>query len=329
MTKIRNITFPYPAVLASGADSFFGKEYQQDYPHHSMLKLVPGFSFKNTTFCAKTVTAEMRAGNTKTTDNAATFVEFWPDSVGVTLRSFGKAAAVNAIGLTNPGITNVVQEGFWQQRTEPFMISFMSLKTDVEGIKEEVEVFIYNLSLHMAGFNAPFAIQVNLSCPNTGHDISGYLDNAGFILERLSELQVPLIPKISIGTSWNFVDFLCKTEYVDAICVSNTQSWETFSAEEQKYWFGTTTSPVAKYGGGGVSGRPLLDDILEWLDEYEIRGYTKDIIQSGGITRLEDVDVIAAFKAVKMISIGSVAIVRPWRVQKIIQRINQLLTSKK
>jgi dihydroorotate dehydrogenase len=326
MIKIGNAYFSYAAVHASGAGSFFGHLRPDDYKQHKWFKFFFPKGFKlydKVTFCAKTVTAFSRKGNMLLESNGTSVSKFWPDCVGVTFVSFLRGAMVNAIGLSNMGIEEMFKTGLWQERTEPFMISFMSLATEQQELERELDEFVRVWELYSPGLKTQVALQVNLSCPNTGHNLDTYLESAFYQIERLRELGIPLIPKIGLDTAWEFVDKLCACQDVSALCITNTKPWNSLNKWQRILWFGRLTSPVAKYGGGGVSGKILFKEVHAWIQEYERRGGFLPLIQSGGIINSRDAKKIAVFDSVAMVSIGSVAILRPGRVSKIVRAINE------
>ena len=85
----------------------------------------------------------------------------------------------------------------------------------------------------------------------------------------------------------------------------------------------TESSPLAKYGGGGISGRPLRALVCEWILRLRYAGFTKPINGGGGILSPEDAEHYRQAGA-SSIFLGSVAVLRPWRVRGIIRRANEL-----
>ncbi len=140
-----------------------------------------------------------------------------------------KGLVLNSVSLSGPGAENLLQRGKWQKRTEPFMISFMSIaKTRDERIKEAIK-FIQLILREMKNFQAPFGIQINISCPNTGHSTQDLLLDAFAILEVFSCLRVPLDLKIGVADALEVgIDFVKEIEnsgLCDCLTCSNTISW--------------------------------------------------------------------------------------------------------
>ena len=84
-------------------------------------------------------------------------------------------------------------------------------------------------------------------------------------------------------------------------------------------------SPLAEFGGGGLSGKPLLPIVAEWVASAKKAGITKPIIAGGGILSPNDVNVLKDAGA-SSVSVSSAAILRGWRVNKIIRRANQIFS---
>jgi dihydroorotate dehydrogenase len=111
----------------------------------------------------------------------------------------------------------------------------------------------------------------------------------------------------------------------DALCVSNTLPWG--SLPEYIDWrelFGSEVSPLADIGGGGLSGKPLLWRVIDWLRvaRSERGGIRKPINAGGGILSLRDAQETMRAGA-DSIFLGSIAILRPWRVRGIITHFSQ------
>ena len=173
------------------------------------------------------------------------------------------------------------------------------------------------------GFFAPFGLQINLSCPNTGHDPSELIDESAKVLEIASILGVPLMPKYSVASApIQAIMELNSNLDCDAICVSNTLPFGCKEIDWQKVW-GNKTSPLAKLGGGGLSGKTLRPLVCEWIRRLRETGFTKPINGGGGILCSEDVEDYRAAGA-SSIFLGSVAVLRPWRVKTIINQANSL-----
>ena len=87
--------------------------------------------------------------------------------------------------------------------------------------------------------------------------------------------------------------------------------------------FGSEVSPLAKCGGGGLSGRPLFPLMIDYLSSLRAAGWEKPIIAGGGI--LSQNNVVNAFAhGADAIELGSVSLLKPWRIRSLIQESNHV-----
>lgn len=314
---IRGVDFG-PVWAASGARGFFGEGY---WFHH----LVPGLDWEGSTFVAKTTTLLPRVGNMPLQHDWAPRSLF-PSCVKVYP---WKGHALNAVGLSGPGATSLLNERRWQERAEPFMLSFMAVGQNRDERLEEAKAFSRLLRSRLDWFSAPVGLQVNLSCPNTGHNPSILARES---LEFLDSVRrwlptTPLIAKVNVLFPVELIGGL----EVDAVCVSNTIPWGALP--DRIDWCGLfnvihsppgPVSPLWDLGGGGLSGAPLLPLVAAWIGEVRRAGFTKHVNGCGGILRPDDVDVLVAAGA-DSVSLGSIAMLRGWRLRRTIQRARELL----
>lgn len=162
---------------ASGAVNFFGEGWWYD----KYLNLVPGYSSRGITETGKTVTLESRLGSEKNGESGNMVLndhyqtkKWLPDCVKI---YWLKGLALNAVGLSGPGLAVLLEKGFWQVSSHPFIISLMAtgstkklrlLKMAAMGgmfRKEILKDFPY--SPRWARY---LAFEQNISCPNVQHD---------------------------------------------------------------------------------------------------------------------------------------------------------------
>ncbi len=314
---LRNIIFPC-ALGASGVQGFFGDPYYPEYKHSAILKNVFGDIFKNMGFVAKTATIDLNPGNVRLTGNFR-FKHFLPDAI---IPMPFKGAVLNAVGLSNPGFDNLLSWGIWQHKGEPFMLSFMAIRKTKEERLKEAREFVVLMQKHVRKFMSKWALQVNFSCPNTGHDLKNLIAESDEILNILSELDVPLIPKINPVMTPELAHEMLENEHVDALCFSNSLPWGEFPdmIDWRKYSeHGRSPLALRGYPNGGLSGAPIFPVVRMWLEKFSnINPNTKPIIAGGGVTSRSDVKTLAMFPSISAISIGSAAMVRPWKVKDII-----------
>ena len=294
---------------ASGVQGFFGEGWW----FHNIYKMLwrKQFDFSGMTFVSKTVTLRQRKGNVK---------GFLPSWARI---DFFSGHMLNSMGLPNRGIETIVTENEWQKRTKPFMISIASVEPITEKRLDELSEIILCLKMFQKGFRAPFGLQINLSCPNTGHNLSEVINESEEALIRASFLNVPLMPKYSIASApIQAIMELNKNPFCHGICVSNTLPFGFEGIDWQKVW-GTKVSPLARLGGGGLSGKTLCPLVCEWIVRLRDAGFTKPINGGGGILCAQDVKRYHKAGA-SSVFLGSGAKLRPWRVQEIIRCANSL-----
>ena len=312
--KLRGIDFG-PVWLASGTQGFFGEGY---WFHHLSL----GRALDEATFVAKTVTLNKNKGYMALTDAWQPYALF-PYCIKT---NFFKGITLNAVGLSNYGIEAALETNKWQSRTKPFMLSFMPVSKTKSERLGETKNYVRHLRPHLQTFASLIALQVNLSCPNTGENLKELETEAVEILSILRELNVPLIPKFNVLTSPQTVKRISEETHIDAVCISNTIPYNQLP--EKINWdkmFGKV-SPLHELGGGGLSGTPLFPLVKRWVYSARMKGLELPINAGGGIMHAHQVDELFIAGA-NSISIGTVALLRPWRVGSIIERAHTLKKS--
>lgn len=309
--RLRDIEFG--SVLgASGVQGFFGEGYW----FHKVWRPF-GLDFRDVTFVAKTTTLERRAGNMPLDERVLRPREFYPPCIVV---KPVKAAVLNAVGLSGPGAATLFEKRLWQKRENPFFISFMSVEETKEERLGELLKFVKLFSYHLPHFRTKPGLQLNFSCPNVGLHAEELVAEVGEALTIADHLDVPLMPKFNVLLSVEAAKKIAAHPACDGICVSNTIPWGSLSAIDWVGLFGSRTSPLAHFGGGGLSGKPLLPLLKQWLRRARTVGIEKPISAGGGILSKQDAwDVMLS--GASSISIGSVAILRPWRVRGIVRRV--------
>ena len=306
--KLRGIDFGN-VLGASGVQGFFGEGYWFHHLWHPF-----GLDLDRVTFVSKTATLLPNKGNMILTKNFKP-KEIFPKSIVAKLR---KGSVLNAISLSNPGLGALLKTGRWQNRINPFMISIGSVAEKPRQRLEEIKIMLEAVKVCMSDFSAPFGLQINFSCPITSHDP----DESSKILNMAGTLGIPIIPKYSIAsTSIEAIMELNQHESCDAICVSNSIQFGWPGINWERNW--GKVSPLAKFGGGGLSGKDLRPLVCEWISRLRSAGFTKPINGGGGILNTADVKLYNDAGA-SSIFIGSVAILRPWRVGSIIDQANTL-----
>ena len=317
---LRNVDFGH-VWDASGVRGFFGEGYW----YHAWLKALLGFSFKGATFVGKTTTYNPRGGNMLLASAPRwTPLRLFPDCIAVNWR---KAAAVNSVGLSGPGVAALWKADRWQTRTKPFMLSFMSVAGTREERMAELRLFVDFLLPELHELNTEIGLQLNFSCPNTGHDPAGLINEIDEALTIAANLGVPLVVKLNALTPIPVAVEIGEHPGCDAICVSNTIPWGKHPGIDWKSLFGSDESPLPKkYGGGGLSGASILPIVEDWIRRARAAGFRKPINAGGGITcpadvkRLKDAGADSVF-------LGTIVMLRPWNYRRTVRYANHLFAT--
>lgn len=314
--QLRGIEFG-PIIGASGVNGWFG----EGYPYHRFLKFIPGFSFSGVTFTAKTTTLGPRVGNMPLRSDKLTPREFKPASIMVWP---GAGVALNAVGLSGPGLKYLLSLGRWQKIDKPFFISFMSVGATKEERLAELKEAVSILRAEMPNFKSKFGLQINFSCPNTGHDQRELVGEIQDALKEAAALGVPLVPKLSVVIPPSLAIQILEDPNCDAIAVSNSIPWSDVPDGVRKLFFRSERSPLERFGGGAVSGKYLRPLVTEWISQLRRMGCRKPIIGGGGILHAKDVNEFVEAGA-SAVSPGTIVMLRPWRLSKVIKRAYALL----
>jgi len=313
--KLLDIDFG-PVTDASGVRGFFG----EGYPFHRPLKPF-GLDLSDSTFVSKTATLNRRTGWLLYREDGITPDDLFPQCVIIKWR---KGVVLNAIGLGNLSLLDLLLCRSWQSRIDPFFISLMPLgETPQQRMQEFIEMIVLLVN-QRGSFRAPFGLQINLSCANTGLDTCPLVGEASEFLDVASHHLpgVPLMPKFSAEVSPEAVLPVTRNVNCHAICVSNAVHWGALP--DRIDWhglFGQNLSPLHVYGGGALSGAPLLPIVVDWILKARAIGIDKPINASGGILSVGDAQALFVAGA-DSVALGTVAMLRPWRVRGIIRAVH-------
>jgi dihydroorotate dehydrogenase (NAD+) catalytic subunit len=298
---------------ASGARGFFGEGYW----YQTLWKPL-GLNWTGSTLVLKTTTLKARKGNMPLEPDFGPS-ETFPKCIIVKPL---KGVVLNSVGLSGPGVRGLLP--YWAsfpKSMSPYFVSFMSVDPDLQARIKEARAF-FNIMLdwrEQLGGN--FGLQINLSCPNVGLDPSSLLEEAHTVLTLAARVDVPITVKINALVPVEAAVTISEHKVCDAIVCSNTIPWGKLPEKiDWRGLFGSETSPLAHLGGGGLSGAPLNPIVAEWVHKARMAGLKKPIIAGGGILRPEDADDMLDAGA-DAVELGSVAILRPWRVRDIINRV--------
>ncbi len=306
-----------PVWDGAGTRGFF----REGYWYHP---LVPGLSFKGSAFVAKTVTSYPHDGN------MALAADYTP------LRRFpscivtypGKKMALNAVGLSNPGINAILKTERWQRIRDPFFISYTPVlpKKDARHAGE-VSRFIQSMLVRRCNFRTlNLGLQLNLSCPNAHQNMVELIERAHELLTALGELHLPIVVKLNLLVNPEVAEVIARHPACSGICIANSVPFGEYFPKAWWERFFRGGSPLEHRGftAGGLSGAPLLREVAHWVGEFRRLDASTHVNAGGGILCEDDVDTLVSVGA-SSIFFSSVAMLRPWRVRSIIRRAHELL----
>ena len=328
-------------ILASGTMGFTG----EGYGYHKFILPFAWIAKKCAMFVAKTVTVDAVVGNMPLKDDSSPKA-FRPDCIFIDFIRWVLGGMLNAVGLSNFGVEYYLKLGEWQKRTKPFAISLMLVRGTREERIQEAREFVEIMMRYLDEFGILPILKLNISCPNTSHDIRDLVGEQLEILSILAPLGLEIIVKVNALANIESVREIANHEACNGICVSNTLPWADlpdwikwkvfpeFSENTDSLslvdWFKLRffckdkdflnkikkfkgKSPLAKYGGGGFSGKDMLPIVVAWIARARQAGITKPIIGGGGI--FTPLGVWRMYQAgASAISIGSPLLFRPWMV---------------
>lgn len=322
--SIRIGNFSLRAFIASGAMNFYG----QGWWWHLLLNMMPGFNYNGACIIGKTTTIDPRRGNMPLRSNYQP-KEIFPRCVVVRRKD---DSVLNSVGLSGPGAEELFRHPGWTEVKPPFVYSFMSVAASYEEKVREAKNFV-NLIMDLREKNEcsfpkgdGIALEINVSCPNAGHDTCALMEEITKILEQFQGLKQDgivraIFLKVNALTPIEVILKIQKSYLCDAIDCSNTIPWGELP--DRIPWaniFGSDKSPLAKFnfGNGGLSGKYLLPIVADWIKEARDNGVHMPIIAGGGI--LKPKDVLTMKKAgADAIALGTVFMLRPWNVKAIIK----------
>jgi dihydroorotate dehydrogenase (NAD+) catalytic subunit len=317
--KLRGIEFGR-AFNASGARNFRGHDA---WWFHKFA----GLDYRGCTLVTKTTTLLPRKGFMPLERGTTRPREFVPKCIVVKPIS---GVVLNKVGLSGPGLKWLLDDGSWQVNAEPFVISIMAVEKAKADRLAEIQAMAELIAKERPDFCAPFALQINFSCPNVGHEQKEMVGEVAETLEILTKHLpgVPLMAKFNAILSTSEARNIAKHQACDAIVMGNTIPWGQMPERiDWKKLFGSDKSPLAGFGddpgGGGLSGSPLLPIVCGWIHEARQIGIEKPIVACGGILDTNDVFMTKSAGA-SAIEVGSASILRPWRVQSIIDMANRM-----
>jgi dihydroorotate dehydrogenase len=277
-------------MVASGALAFDGKGWPWERPLVWLGFVKPELF----TIVTKTLTLFPRRGN----------LRWWKPWASVRLIPGG---SVNKIDLTNPGIE------WWCDRVGPSIdrkkISFVC---SIYGSRKE----LVKMAAMLNRFGLT-AIEVNVSCPNTGNAP----DMAKTAISDINAVKWvsrhPIIVKLSVDQ--DYLSIARGLEGIAEAVALNSVPWETAFRNGEK-------SPLRRLqervggGGGGVSGKPAQKCNWSAVEALVQQGSLPVI--GPGVMEYADLARVRKLGA-KAVSFGAIHLRTPWKPTSIVTRENR------
>ncbi|MFZ2764037.1 MAG: hypothetical protein WAX80_03330 [Minisyncoccia bacterium] len=267
-------------MVASGALGFDGRGWPWERPLVALGLIRPELF----TVVLKSLTRHPRAGN----------LRWWKPWDCVRLIDGG---SVNKVGLTNPGID------YWCNKIAP-TISFHHLRLVSSIFGEEHE--LVEMATRLNQFINLVGLEVNVSCPNTGHAI----ETAETVVKAVRAVKAashhPIIVKVSVDQ-----DYMTIARHLIGIAEAislNSVPWSTI--------FPNQRSPLWKLerkvggGGGGVSGKPA--QTYNWAAVAALSSEEALPVIGSSVMEREDI-VKLRFLGASAVSFGAIHLRTPWR----------------
>lgn len=285
---------------------------------------IPGKSWEGSTFVARTVTADENQGHMPLKRDGLRTRELFPKCIKVYPWI---PASLNAVKLSNFGLEWVLENGFWQRIRRPFGISLMATNPDLERRYDELKLCRDLIGPRLDEFNAPFFIQLNVSCGNVDGDRDHH-----FIAETVHSCEIlyplgrPITPKINLFAEAPHLAIVNQHPACAGFVDSNAIRWQDLAkiGIDVRKAFGTEVSPLEAFGGGALSGPLLHKPVCEHITRLREEGVTKPILAEGGNFTAQDVDEVMHAGA-DAVGLGTVAMLRPWRLKGLIDDANLII----
>lgn len=273
-------------VVASGALAFDGKGWPWERPL-VWLGLIQPELF---TVVIKTLTRDPRPGN----------LRMWKPWECIRLIPGG---AVNKIGLTNPGVD------WWCEKIGPNLDRKIPIMGSIFGDQLE----LMTMTRRLNRFNL-VGIEVNPSCPNTGHAAQSTQQVIDDVKAAKSVSRHPIIVKV--GANQDYLSIAQGLADVAEAISLNSVPWNMVFPKQDK-------SPLWKLekrvsgGMGGVSGKPAQE--LNWEAVEALARLGALPVIGPGIMEFEDMNRVRKLGA-QAVSFGAIHLRTPWKPTQFVRK---------
>lgn len=270
-------------MAASGALAFDGRGWPWEWPLRWTGLLKPELF----TIVGKSLTLKPRRGN----------LRWWNPFRCVRLIRKG---TVNAVGLTNPGIDAWIKTSY--PKIAASSVSFIASIAG-EDLQEYMEV-----AIRLRQCDKLKGLEINASCPNSPSDLA-QSGQAAIDCAKALKFVTPLPLILKLSCTHDYVRIAKALEgVVEAISI-NSVPWSVAFPEKK--------SPLAKFGGGGVSGRAA--QAFTWKMISDLAAETKIPVIGAGVWEYGDIAKLFDLGA-KAAAFGSIFLRYPWRPTRFVRR---------
>ena len=213
------------------------------------------------------------------------------------------AGVVNAIKLDNPGFD------YWLNKIYPKILrNNLKVVFSAVMIGQEKENEFLEMISRLNDLENIMAVEFNPSCPSINSDL---LDNPHKVVALTSAIaQVSKHPLIlKLGYSQDYCQIAKRTEKLIKAISINSLPWPVV--------FPDKISPLAEYGGGGVSGKRA--QFYTWQMIKDLRATTSCPVIASGVWNCEDIEKVYEL-GVSAISFGSVGLPYAWRPTQFVRQ---------
>ncbi len=207
-------------ILASGARGFFG----EGYPYHKIIWPFAWIAKNFAMFVAKTVTVDPVVGNMLLKDDSSP-KRLRPDCIFIDFKRWFRGGMLNAVGLSNFGLRYYLEQGLWQKRTKLWALSIMFVRKTREERIAEAREFVVIMLEYLDQFGVLPIFKLNISCPNTCHNVSDLISEQKEILDILAISGLKIVVKVNAVSDIESVQKIVQHNVCGGVCVSNTLPW--------------------------------------------------------------------------------------------------------
>ncbi len=273
-------------VVSSGSLAFDGRGWPWQRPLVASGIMRPDLF----TVVLKTLTRAPREGNLKLT-RPWTCVRLVP------------GGSVNKVGLTNPGFD------WWLRDVAP-RLDYGRVKTVVSLFGDDDDLAAMAEALNRFPLAA---LEVNPSCPNTGHALGG-ADEVVQGVEAVKRVsRHPVVVKVSTSQDYRAIA-RGLTGLAEALSLNSVPWEQVYPAARSPLW---RLEARVGGGGGGVSGRPA--QALNWRALREIAADGSLPVIAPSVMGFDDLARVRALGA-RAVGYGAIHFRAPWLPTHIVRR---------